>query len=127
MRRARKWERSFARLRRPVIMGTPVSKEGPLAAALLASGIGSAALGVSTVLAKMTGLLSRMMTLYRPVGPMSGMTAYPVLLWLVAWVVLHFRWRDKEKSFSKVVSLTIMLVLVGLIGTFPPLYEYFSK
>ncbi len=116
----------MATFQRPITTRPPVSKEGPLAAALLASGIGSAALGLFSLLAAALAPLKKMMTLYNPVGPLSGMTAFPVMLWLLAWAVLHIRWKDKEKSFAKIFTVTIMLVLVGMAGTYPPVYEYIA-
>lgn len=127
MRREKKWERSIARLQRPAVVGPPVSKEGPFAAALLASGIGSAALGLVTILSALSRSLKQLMVIYEPVGPVSGITIIPVALWLIVWVILHFKWRDKEKSFPKIFAATMLLLMVGLAGTLPPVYKLFVQ
>lgn len=117
----------MARLQRPAVASPRVSKEGPLAAALLASGIGSAALGLFSLLTAALAPLRDALSHYSSVGPLSGLTLIPMALWVAAWAVLHTKWRDKEKNFSIIFAVTMLLVLVGLAGTFPPVYELVAQ
>ena len=62
--------------------------DGPLAAVLLAAGIGSFALGLFTTLAEAsTGFRDRLV-LNAGVGPLSGKTVWATVIFVVAWAVL---------------------------------------
>jgi hypothetical protein len=100
---------------------------GIAAAALLASGIGCAALGIFIVLVELSPAIKSALTFNKGVGPLSGKTILAVAVWLVSWVVLHFAWRRRQVSFGKVWAATLALVGVGLIGTFPPFFQLFTR
>jgi hypothetical protein len=46
---------------------------------------------------------------------------------VVVWVNLHFRLRDRELSISRGFLLTMALLGLGLLGTFPPFYQLFDR
>ena len=96
---------------------------GPACAAVLAAGIGSGALGVLVTLSEASAKLSGMLNLYGPVGPLSGKTGTAVLVWLVAWGVLAGVWKDREVDFGKVWRAALTLVIIGLLGTFPLVFD----
>ena len=75
--------------------------EGPVAAAILAAGVGALALGVLTTLAEASEGFKEFLTFSEPVGPLSGKTIGAVLIWLVAWVVLHIVYRNKAVESPK--------------------------
>lgn len=100
---------------------------GPAAAAVLASGIGSLALGLATTLAQAVGPIRNALNLYDPAGPLSGKTTVAVVIWLVAWVVFHQLWKDRQMEFTKVYIATLILIALGLLGTFPPFFEAFGS
>ena len=60
---------------------------GPAAAAVVASGIGSLALGAFTTLADAIVPLEEALNFYNPTGPLSGKTTVGVLVWLVSWLI----------------------------------------
>ncbi|MBI4317012.1 MAG: hypothetical protein HY675_00870 [Chloroflexi bacterium] len=99
------------------------SPNGPSAAAILASGIGSLALGVFTTSAQAFSPLREALNFYDPVGPLSGKTTMTVAIWLVAWAVAYIRWRQKEVDFGKVFLVMLVMVALGVLGTFPPIFE----
>jgi hypothetical protein len=99
---------------------------GPAAAAFLAAGIGSAALGVFTILAETFEGVVSFMELYAPVGPLSGKTTFAVVVWLVAWGALYGVWRSKEVSWRMVWTLTLVLVGIGFVLTFPLVFLAFA-
>jgi uncharacterized membrane protein YfcA len=108
-------------------VGLPATlTNGPAAAAILASAIGSAALGLITILAVVSGELKEPLTFYAPVGPLSGKTTVAVIVWLVAWGALHGCWRKKEVDFPSVFAVTLVLVAVAVLGSFPPFFNLFS-
>jgi hypothetical protein len=47
-------------------------------------------------------------------------------VWIVAWVVLHFVLRDKETESRKILGITLILVAIGVIGTFPIFFQLFT-
>lgn len=100
---------------------------GPAAAAVLAAGIGTVALGLLTTLAEAIGPLKQALNFYDPVGPLSGKTTIAVVVWLVAWAVLYGIWRSKNVDFGKVFTAALVLIALGLLGTFPPFYELFAR
>jgi hypothetical protein len=49
------------------------------------------------------------------------------IIYVIVWVNLHFRLRDRELSLSKGFLLTMFLLTIGLAGTFPPVYQLFER
>jgi len=100
---------------------------GPAAAAILSAGIGSMALGLFTTLAETIGSVGKALNFYNPVGSLSGKTTLAVITWLVSWIILGSLWKNKQVSFGGVFATSLILIVLGLIGTFPPFYEMFGK
>ncbi len=100
---------------------------GAAAAAVLASGLGSFALGLVTTLAEAVPALKNALVFSNPAGPLSGKTTVAVVVWLVAWAALHSAWKDKTVNFNKTFIATLALIALGLLGTFPPFFEAFAK
>ena len=98
---------------------------GPAAAAVLAAGIGCFALGLLTVLSTAFTPLANVLEFYRPTGPLTGVSTLAVVVWLIAWLVYHRLWREKQMRFTTVLVVTLVLILLGVIGTFPPFYNLF--
>ncbi len=99
---------------------------GPAAAAILASGIGSLTLGLFTTLAQAVTLVNDALNFYDPVGPLSGKTTVAVVVWLVAWAVFYSLWRNQQVNFTKVYIATLIMIALGLLGTFPTFFEAFG-
>ena len=99
---------------------------GGIVAAVVAAGVGCAALGVCTVAAAAYSSFSDFLTLYAPAGPLTGKATVATLVYLIAWVNLHARLRDRELRTFRAFLLTMALLGIGLIGTFPPVYQLFQ-
>ncbi len=99
---------------------------GPAAAAILASGIGSLALALFTCLAQALAPLNGALSFYDPAGSLSGETTLAVVAWLAAWAFLHFLWKREQVDFGKVFVATLGLIALGLLGTFPPFFHMFG-
>ncbi len=100
---------------------------GPAAAAILAAGIGSLALGLIVVLSEASGTLLQALNLYNLVGPLSGKSSVAIVVWLVSWAALHVSWKERQVDFDKVTRFALILVGLGLLGTFPPFFDLFGK
>lgn len=96
---------------------------GAAMAAVLAAAIGSFALGL-IVLFKAMELLS-IPALYEPAGGVSGRTSLAVVIWLIAWGVLHYRWKDHNISYRHTLLLSLTLIGGSIVLTFPPLWSLF--
>lgn len=99
---------------------------GPAAAAILASGIGSLCLGLFTCLAQALAPINAALSFYGPAGSLSGETTLAVVAWLAAWAFLHRLWKRKQVDFGKVFVATMVLIASGLLGTFPPFFQVFG-
>lgn len=71
-------------------------RSGPVVAALLAAGVGCAALGLCVVLAAASLPFETLMDLYAPAGPLTGKTSLATVAYLGSWAVLHRRLRDRD-------------------------------
>lgn len=93
---------------------------GPIAAALLACGIGCFVLGVLAVAGDGSKQLAKLLNFYNPTGPLSGVTTVAIVIWLVAWAILAARWRAKQIAFGRISAAAYVLLALGLLLTFPP-------
>src|SRR5690606_963900 len=93
---------------------------GAAMAAFLAAAIGSFVMGFIMILSE-SGLLS-IPALYEPAGGVTGRTTLAVVVWLIAWAVLHFRWRDRDIAIGRLPAIIAALIALGILGTFPPVW-----
>jgi len=100
--------------------------DGVAAAAVLASGIGVFVTGLLTTMAEISGALKAALDWYSPAGPLSGKTGTGIVVWLIVWAVLHPAWREKKINFGAVYALSLVLVALGWVLTFPLVFEAFS-
>jgi hypothetical protein len=101
---------------------------GPVSAALLAGGIGSATLGLITLAFEINdkSAFAKSLNWYKPVGGLSGKSTLSIIIFFVTWAILHYIWKDKDTNFARISSISIALLVVGLLGTFPPVWELFK-
>jgi hypothetical protein len=101
--------------------------EGPIAAAVLAGGIGAAALGVVTTLAEVSEGLRSWLQWSDAVGPLSGKVLVAVGVWLVAWAILHVALRRRPYETRRALVVSLVLIAVGVVGTFPTFFQLFGQ
>jgi hypothetical protein len=102
------------------------TNNGPIAAAMLAAGIGCFFLGLNTSLAQGSKAIGGMLNFYNPVGPLGGKTIVAIVVWLVAWGILASKWQDQRVDFGIMYKVTLMLVGLGVLGTFPLFFDIFG-
>jgi len=109
--------------------GEGIRPTGPAAAAVAAAGIGALTLGgaglLATVLARFDQALADASRLFLPGGDHLGRFGGQQLLalgaWLVSWMLLHWRWRNRQVSLTATaVTLAVCLVLSTLL-LWPPI------
>lgn len=101
--------------------------EGAAWAGILSAGIGCAAFGLFTDLSEASPRIGAVLNWYNPAGNLSGVAGCAIAIWLAAWVVFGLAWRNRRlRATGTVMLLTVLLVLAGLVMTFPPFYSIFA-
>jgi hypothetical protein len=95
--------------------------DGTAMASVLAAGIGGFAMGFVVILNE-AGLFAAP-AVYGPAGGVSGRTTIAVVIWLIAWAVLHNRWKDRQVESRRVFGVSLVLTAVGILLTFPPVWK----
>lgn len=90
-------------------------------AAFLAAGIGAFVLSILVILNE-TGTFATP-TIYKPAGGISGRTTVATVIWLIVWALLHNRWKEREFASHWVRNVTLVLIVVSLVLTFPPIWH----
>lgn len=100
---------------------------GPVAAALLAAGIGAFVLGLLTTLNEASSGVNDFLAFYEDVGPLSGKTIIAVIAYAASWAVLFGLWRRQNPALRPVLIATSVLIALGVLGTFPTFFEAFAS
>ena len=100
--------------------------EGPISAAIIAAGIGAAALGLLTTLAEASTTVKDWLQFSDSVGPLSGKTIVAVVVWLLAWIALHIALRNKPYESGRALTICLILLGLGILGTFPIFFQAFA-
>ena len=98
---------------------------GSGAAAILAAGIGSFMLALLAIAADNSAFLKNLLDFYKPSGPLSGVTSSAVLVWLIAWGILDWRWRNRTVALGRINAVALVLLGMSLLLTFPPIADLF--
>ena len=102
--------------------GTTVPN-GAALAAFLAAGIGALGLGLVVFLNELGAF--EVPALYGPAGGVTGRTTAGVVIWLVAWAVLHNRWKEQRREPAGLFAMSLILIAVGFVLCFPPVWHLF--
>ncbi len=95
------------------------------AAAILAASLGCLSLGILTVAGDASKSFARHLILYRPTGPLSGVTTTAIAIWLLTWALLSRRWSTRDIALRPILTIAFLLVAVSLLLTFPPVIDLF--
>jgi hypothetical protein len=100
---------------------------GPVAAAVLATGIGAFVLGLLTTLNEASAGVHDFLEFDEDVGPLSGKTIIAAIAYVVSWAVLHGLWRRQNPALRPILIATVALIALGVIGTFPTFFQAFAS
>lgn len=103
--------------------GTETIPNGPGAAAVLAAGIGCAAIGILDLAGDASEAIGRLLNFYNPTGTLSGVTTVAIIVWLVTWFALNRLWHTRTVAMAKVTVAAFALLVVGFLLTFPPFMD----
>jgi hypothetical protein len=104
---------------------SPAIPNGSGAAAALAAGIGAFTLAVLAVAGDKSAWMNRCLNFYSPTGPLSGATTIAILVWILIWGVLEWRWRGRNVAAGYVNATAFLLLGLSLLMTFPPVADLF--
>ena len=96
---------------------------GSGAAAILSAGLGCFAVALLAFIADKSAAIKSMMIVYKPTGPLSGVTTLAIAVWLVCWLVPELRWRQREVAMKKISLIGVGLLLLSVLLTFPPIVD----
>lgn len=99
---------------------------GAAVAAILAAAIGCAVLGLIIPISEALPALKNALNWWDPAGPLVGKTSVAVIAYFVSWFILHRMWKDREIVFDTIWKVSLILLAIGFIGTFPLVYELFT-
>jgi hypothetical protein len=101
-------------------------RSGPAAAAVLAAGIACFADGLLSILSAASGSVTEALTLSERVGYVSGLSTATTATFLAAWGGLAIVWRHADPPLARVALVSGVLVGLGLLATFPPVFNAFG-
>ena len=96
---------------------------GPGSAAILAAGVGCAAMGILALAGDASAAIGKALNFYNPVGTLSGVSTLAIIVWLGSWFVLDRLWSSRSVALGKVTTAAFALLIVGLLLTFPPFMD----
>jgi hypothetical protein len=96
---------------------------GSGAAAVLAAGVGCFALAALGFAGDKWPAVKTSLNFYRPTGPLSGVTTMAIVLWLLTWGVMEWRWRERTIGAGRVSTIALILLGLSFLLTFPPLVD----
>lgn len=105
---------------------------GPVAAAVLAGGIGCLVLGALVCAVEASADFGKTLDFSKNygigsgVGPLSGKVIVACLAFLLSWGIAGFFLRGKEVNFHKFFIVALVLIGLGFALTFPPIFDLFA-
>ncbi|VAW42765.1 hypothetical protein MNBD_CHLOROFLEXI01-3375 [hydrothermal vent metagenome] len=99
---------------------------GVAAATLISSGIGALVLGLMTTGAVVIEGLKGSLNWWNPAGSLTGKSSVAVIAWLISWALLNTLWKGKDVDLRKSYIITLVLIGLGVLFTYPPFFEAFK-
>jgi hypothetical protein len=100
---------------------------GPVAAVLLATGIGGVVLAALTIWAEASVGFKDSLAYDLEVGPLSGKTIWGTAAFFGSWVILGLALRRRDVDLKKASVVAAVLIGLALIGTFSLFFELFTE
>jgi hypothetical protein len=96
---------------------------GLIAAAMLAAGIGCLVFGIITDFSEASKAIEGILSFSAGVGALSGKSIVAIVIWLVSWAILASKWKDQSVNFGKIYHVTLILIVLGIVATFPLFFD----
>lgn len=49
-----------------------------------------------------------------------------MIVWLISWVVLHLTMRLKPYETTRALTIALVFIALGVLGTFPTFFQLFA-
>jgi hypothetical protein len=105
----------------------PARIDGPPAASLIAAGVGAVVLGLFVTLAEASTDVNDWLQWNDRVGPLSGKTILAAIAYFGSFLVLGLWWRGRSFALRTIVIVVCVLIALGLLFTFPPVFQAFAS
>ena len=105
------------------MMNQRAENNGPIAAAMLAAGIGCFVFGIIVDLSETIKAIEGVLSFSAGVGALSGKSIVAIVIWLVSWAILAGKWKDQSVDFGKIYNVTLVLIILGIVATFPLFFD----
>ena len=102
------------------------NRENKAGTALLASGLACFIFGIVTILAEMSISFKEILQWNNSVGPLSGKVGIAIIFWILSWLGLHHYFARKKGIGRKLYLLSLILIGLSFLFTFPPFFKLFS-
>jgi hypothetical protein len=96
---------------------------GPGAAAILSSAIGCFVLGILALAGDAFPAVARALNVWKPTGPLSGVTDLAIIVWLLVWFALAQVWARQTVDWGIVKAASFAMFIGALLLTFPPFMD----
>jgi hypothetical protein len=101
----------------------PSIPNGSGAAAMLAAAIGGFVLAITAFAGDKSVHIKNSLNLYKPTGPLSGVTTVAIAVWFLVWGFLEWRWGKRTVAMSRTIRLSLVLLVLSILLTFPPIVD----
>jgi hypothetical protein len=109
------------------VEAAPTRIDGPPAASLIAAGVGAVTLGLFVTLAEASTGIHDWLEWDEGVGPLSGKTILAAAAYFASFLILGLSWRGRSFALRTILIVSGVLVLLGLLFTFPPIFQLFTN
>jgi hypothetical protein len=87
---------------------------------LVSAATGCFSIGLFYLLGDKSATCNHLLSIYPASGALSGVLVLGLLVWLLCWAVLARRWSSRPPNVATAIRMSILLLLVSLLLTFPP-------
>jgi len=101
----------------------PSIPNGSGAAAMLAAAIGSFALAAIAFAGDKSAPIKNSLNFYKQTGPLSGVTTVAIVIWILTWGLLEWRWGRRSVPVSRINIVSLTLLVLSIVLTFPPIVD----
>jgi len=105
------------------LRSSPVAN-GNGAAAIMAVAAGCLALGIFSLAGDASPAAAALFNIWKPTGPLSGVTTLAIVVWLATWLFFSRRWTKRDVNFKRVNLAAAIMIIAGLLLTFPPFMDF---
>jgi hypothetical protein len=102
----------------------PRAPNGPGAAAILSAAVGCFVLGLLALMGDAIPAVAKLLNVWNPTGPLSGVTFAAIGAWLLSWLVLSRLWARRDLNIGAIGLVSAALILASLLLTFPPFMDF---